>query len=996
MQAAESVDVSHPLIDLESQYVVDTWQTDQGLADDFINRVAQSPDGYLWVLTFNGLSRFNGIEFVTFDAANTPELPSSRMTEHYLDRDGRLWLRSESGSWCYWWKGQFKRMGPAQGLPDAAEHFRLDAQGNVNISPSWDGTNFFRLVGDHFVAVADHQSFRQRFGVASDNSGRCWTIESNRMCCLDPANPCETPVPHFDGRGWRLLASRDGGMWVIANHILKFREGQWLDFGSLPVATDFFTERLEDRDGNLWVGTEIGELWRVTTNGVIQRLRLPGNTSAQLGRGLMEDAEGDIWVGTGGAGLFRLKPKLFRVYGRREGLASEVVRSVTQDREGNVWLAAVDRVDWIKPTDLERVQPRGIDVKLPWEVLGGRDGSVWIGTYTDGLLHQQGSEGTWLKIPNIHPPINVVFEEERGNIDLGTPRGLYTTSNGCLVKIEGPVGISRMDVRAIAQDAKGSLYIGLENQGLLRKSGSRWDRFAAKDGLPDDHLRALWMDADDSLWIGTETGGLCRFKSGRFFNFHKGSTAAVDFDLPNTISSIIGDAHDFIWFGSNRGLFRAPRKQLNDFADGHSTSVDVVYYDRSDGMGSSQCIGDHQPACWKASDGKLWFATMKGVAVVDPKSLGQNSRPPPVVIEGIYLNDSARSLPLEQSKDVTIPAGIHRLEFRYAALSFSAPKKVRYRYRLKGFDVDWVNAGNRRSAYYTKAPPGPYRFEVIAANSDNVWSETGAFVDVRIQPLFWQTTWFRIAALLSLVGMAASAYQLRVRGLHVQRALQETFSRRLIESQENERKRMAAELHDSLGQNLLVLNNHAALALKEFQNQSKTEERLRKISQGASSCIEEVRAVARSLRPYQLDRFGLSKTLEDIGELLSTTAGLRVSTAVQNVDGLLSSESEIGVYRIAQEWLSNVIKHARATEAKLKVTCDSGWVRLILEDNGVGFDYAAVMTRAGGQRSFGLLNLRERARLLGGSAEIETAPGRGTSLIVSIPYGKATNRIDRG
>jgi signal transduction histidine kinase len=226
--------------------------------------------------------------------------------------------------------------------------------------------------------------------------------------------------------------------------------------------------------------------------------------------------------------------------------------------------------------------------------------------------------------------------------------------------------------------------------------------------------------------------------------------------------------------------------------------------------------------------------------------------------------------------------------------------------------------------------------------------------------------------------------------------LQESFSRRLIESQESERKRMAAELHDSLGQNLLVLNNHAALALKEFQNHSKTEERLRKICQGATSCIEEVRGVARSLRPYQLDRFGLSKTLEDIGELLSTTAGLRVSTEVQNVDSLLSSESEIGVYRIAQEWLSNVIKHSRATEANLKVTSDAGWVRLILEDNGVGFDYAAVMTRGGDQKSFGLVNLRERARLLGGSAEIETAAGRGTRLTVNIPYGKASDGINRG
>ena len=359
------------------------------------------------------------------------------------------------------------------------------------------------------------------------------------------------------------------------------------------------------------------------------------------------------------------------------------------------------------------------------------------------------------------------------------------------------------------------------------------------------------------------------------------------------------------------------------------------------------------------------------------------------------MDNSPRALKAGERTELTIPAGSHSLDFRYAGLSFIAPSKVRYRYRLKGFDPDWVNAGNRRNAYYTKVPPGRYRFEVIAANNDGVWNETGAFMDLRVLPLYWQTYWFQTAVILSLVAAGAWLYHLRVRRLALARVLQESFSRRLIESQENERKRMAAELHDSLGQNLLVLNNHASMALKELLNPSKTEERLRKILNGASSCIEEVRAVARSLRPYQLDRFGLSKTLEDIGELLSTAASLEVSTEVANIDGVLSSDGEIGVYRIAQEWLSNVVKHARATQARLKATADNGSVRLMLEDNGVGFDYSAVMAREGSQKSFGLLNLRERARLLGGTADIESAVGKGTRLIVNIPYAKTEHRPHR-
>jgi signal transduction histidine kinase len=333
--------------------------------------------------------------------------------------------------------------------------------------------------------------------------------------------------------------------------------------------------------------------------------------------------------------------------------------------------------------------------------------------------------------------------------------------------------------------------------------------------------------------------------------------------------------------------------------------------------------------------------------------------------------------------NVTVSSGLHRLEIHYAGLSFTAPERVRFRYRLEGFEKDWVNAGTRRAAYYTKVPPGRYRFQVLACNNDNVWNETGASIGVLVEPLFWQTAWFRVAAVLCAAGLAIALYEVRVLSLKRRQATQESFSRSLIESQENERKRMAAELHDGLGQSLLVVKNYTAMALKEPTLPEKTQKQLREISDSASASIDEVRSIARALRPYQLDRFGLTKTLEDTAETVTRAGDLEIKAEIENIDGFFSADVEISIYRIAQESLNNVVKHSRASTARLQVRKEDSAIRMTIEDNGVGFDYDAVINRS--SSGFGLANLRERVRLLGGTLKIETSPGKGTCLAVNIP-----------
>ena len=994
LASGETTPHASPIEPLQSEYMVDSWQTEQGLPDNYINAITQTPEGYLWIATFNGLARFNGVEFVVFDAANTPELPSSRIEQLHLDRQGRLWILSEYGHLSQWAEGRFKYFGREE-----LHVWCEDSAGQIWASHSWDSTNYFHFADGVFKPASSTESLVERVGRVLDIQHCGWSVRSNRLFSVQPGNPVEVVIPDYHLQGWRLAPSSDGGLWMIANRIQKFRRGNWEDFGVIPKETDQFNDYMEDRHGQLWVGTGEGELWRISTNHVFRRFNLQNSTTMELGRAIFEDAEGNIWLGNGGEGLARLKPRTFKTYDSRDGLASDVVRSVTQDRAGNIWLATVNNVDCFHTSSSGRAEGHKTGIQLPWSVYGARNGAVWIGSYAEGLFRVLGDTGTWFREPgrqnSLGPVMNVLFEDRQGQMYLGTPDGLYGVEKDCLLKHKPPAGLNSLDVRAIAENRSGELYLGANSEGLLRKTANGWKQFTTRDGLPDNHVWALYVDPEDTLWVGTFGGGLTRFKDERFFNFsERVGGSAQGPELPGIINAILEDDSGRLWLGSNQGLFRAARNELNALAEGRKASIDFTRYDRADGMGCSQCTGDMQPAAWKARDGRLWFATMKGVTVVDPHLLPFNAQPPSVLVEAVLVDDKARPVPwnapaaksIAEQDTLRIAAGAHRLEFHYAGLSFTAPEKVRFRFRLENFDKDWVNAGTRRVAYYTKVPPGAYHFQVLACNNDNVWNENGASLALLIVPHFWQTSWFQALAAACTAALAFGLLKLRLRQLEHRRVLQETFARRLIESQENERKRMASELHDSLGQSLLLVKNYAVMAQRETATPEKMREQLREISTTASASIDEVRSIARALRPYQLDRFGLTKTLEDATDMLAKSASLEIKTEIENVDRLFSPEAQISIYRVVQEWLNNVMKHSKASSARLVVRKENGLVRMRMEDDGVGFDYSAVINRSGGETGFGLANLRERVRLLGGSLKIESAPGKGTRLSVDVPY----------
>jgi signal transduction histidine kinase len=442
---------------------------------------------------------------------------------------------------------------------------------------------------------------------------------------------------------------------------------------------------------------------------------------------------------------------------------------------------------------------------------------------------------------------------------------------------------------------------------------------------------------------------------------------------------------------------------LNDFAEGRTNAITANSYGVADGMANRECNGGGEPAGWKTREGKLWFPTVKGPVVVEPGKVTTNLLPPPVAIEQVLIDKTTA----DPRGDVEIQPGKGDLEVHYTGLSFVDPEKVRFRYSLGGYDDGWVDAGTRRVAYYTNIPPGRYRFRVIASNNVGVWNEAGATFTFYLRPYFYQTWWFYALAILSLGGLGLLIYRGRMRKLRDTHAAQQAFSRRLIEaqeefsrkllaSQEQERQRIAAELHDSLGQSLLIIKNRIALAQSDIDEKETVEEQLSELSNSTTSAIEEVREIAYNLRPFQISRFGLSKTLYGIFMRINEVTDINATAEIDDIDALLTDDAQINVYRIVQECVNNIIKHSHATEALLAIKHNDGEITLLIEDNGRGFIQQENSTDNRKIGGFGLLGIAERVRMLNGSYQIDSGAGRGTSVRIRLRSSPANAVLPTG
>jgi len=973
----------------QNQYRFETWNVEQGLPYKTVSSVLQTRDGYIWAATWDGLARFDGVKFTVFNTANTQGLVTNRLGALVETNDGSLWIATEKRGLIRYQNGTFTNYTTANGLPGdwiwSLQYFQSE-----NLLSVGTPEGFARFDGDKFVKEdLSVLSSTQENQTAVDNTGVLWKRFGSELRRVDGKGVETISIPTTFSRSIFNLFYRDrsGTFWlalgdVVDGYVLRFREGE-VDVLTIKdgLPGGIINAIFEDSRGTLWFGSKGNGGLSLYQNGEFHRLTKENDGLSSNGfYSFFEDREGGVWAGTADGGLMRFSPQIITSYFEKDGLTGKSVYPLYEDNAGTVWIGS-----WYGK-GLNKYENGKFSTVLPnsnlfTSLFQDREGTLWFGCYNLIGKYKDGKQSEFMSLPQI--ATSAITQDSTGMLWFGSGDGIrYFKADSLNETNPRPSeyftlknGLPADDIKVLHFDRNGTLWVGTTG-GLAKFENQKFTPYTEKDGLSGNHVRSIYEDADGTLWIGTYDNGLTRLKDGKLT-----AIRVKDGLFDQGAFQILEDERGWLWMSCNRGIYRVNKRELNEFAEGRRSSITSVSYALKDGMIDAECNGGTSPAGFKSKrDGRLWFPTQRGVVVIDPKAVYTNQHPPLVSLEECQLD---RHL-VDYKNGVEILPDNDGLQINYTGISFNKPEQVRFKYRLEGLDEDWIDAGTRRYVYYSHLSPGNYTFKVIAANIEGVWNETGASLQITVRPPFWRTWWFISLCLIFVAGVVAFAYRTRVQRLKQAHAEQEAFSKRLLENQEQERQRIAVELHDSLGQDLLIIKNWALLGLNVNGDESKLKNQLSEISATASQAIEEVREIAYNLRPYQLDELGLTKAIETMMERVSHSTTIYFDSDVDELEGFFSKEHEINFYRIVQECINNILKHSHATEASVSIKRDQGKIQLVISDNGDGLDLEKVSTRSNGNRGFGLTGMQERARILGSKVVINSTSKQGTTVSVTL------------
>src|ERR1022692_808871 len=1015
-----------------SNFVIKTWSTSDGLPHLSVTALAQTRDGYIWVGTLAGLARFDGVSFKVFTPQNCPELPRSRIGGLFEGRDGTLFITTERGGGLVALRGgKFEQLLGSGNEEDGIVACLRERSGD-SLFVAQSGA-LWRWSGTNLTAISTNRNFYPVLprSVCQDEKGQIWMLSQveetgrllqfssgrlesvalegalagGRVCALAQDTQGHIWLGTSRGlavfRGNRfesvelpelgnhieisdLTACRDGGLWVCRTNYWqrKYKAGRWV--GPASEISDVRTSLsivCEDRWGNLCLGRYPEGLVRASQDGVVSRIDrkcgLPGTTVVCY----LADREGNEWLGLFDGGLVRLQPRHFNVLG---GTAlTTPVYSICEDHEGAIWVgSSFGGIYRFHGTNTTRYGASDLPLTDVWSLFEDSQSNLWVGTSSYGVYQlRQGHFAPMFDRIQISDRVNVIYEDHKGRVWFGYLNGLAYYENGKLTKTSMPWLSDEYEVVAIAADRRNRLWVGTKGAGLFCLNNGHFTSCTTSNGLPSNLAWSLYVDADDALWIGTANGGLSRLPpDGKLENF-----TPLDGLADNTICHISEDSQKRLWFSSPHGIFYVEKRDLESFARGETKSFSCTSYDQSDGMPSSACTCSFQPSGCTTRDGRMLFPTLNGAVVVRPDTVDANMVPPPVLIEGVLVDGQVQSpKPTVHDKVepavLTVPPGKGRLEIQYTALSFSAPEKVRFKYRMKGLDSDWVDGGTKRVADYSYLAHGRYQFQVQACNNDAVWNTQGASLNLIILPHFWQTWWFMVTSLLS--GIAAIAFTaLSVEKVKARRKLERQEQAHAVE---RERARIAREFHDDIGASLSHMIVLSELVKADKSQPREVEAHAAKIGSTAQKAVRGLGTIVWAVNPRNdtLDSLVqyVSQYAYDFFQASQIACHLDLPTEVPPIQ--LTAEVRHNLFMVTKEALNNVLKHSRASEVHLRLTVQDGVLEIQVEDNGQGFETA---TTAASRRS-GLANMRQRTQLIGALLLVESRLGKGSSIRIQMTY----------
>jgi len=1064
---------------LSTGWVRESWSIADGLPVNSISALLQSRTGYLWAATYDGLVRFDGVRFTVYNSANSPGLPSDRILSLVETRDSTLWMNTEQLYLVRFARGHFTHIDESRGLVGGVYTIYEDPAGQLFIGTD---RGLGQMEGDRFVPVAPEVIQGKVFSIVRRRDGTLWVAtETNGVFRIVGSSAERVTIAPTFGRDsaftvWedpeeRLWLGAEQRVWEIPKggvtgiptagtypgNVQRFvylpATGAVLGYGMRGVFRfdpDHRVVAVDARFHQFNLAAPLQVLGRDSAWHAINRdLVLNGRKVYTLDLGsngptgritdLLFDREGGIWLATDGMGLHRLRRSLFTAYSVPEGLAARNAYIVTRDSTDALWVGSLlqgtsrispDRRTIRNFTGAQGYPPQATAILQ--DGVGMLFATPFELQFCTWEMHCSKVAAPYFSWPGVY----ALYRTKDGRVLAGTKTQVVERRDGHWSPM--PEWPGRAAARAFAETEDGALWVGTNGAGVVRCFAGHCRAFASTEGLPGDIIRSLYVDGDGWLWIGTEGRGLARLdphhwpaEDERYVpTITRYATSDGLYDP--VVHVILEDGAGRLWMNSNRGIFWVRRDELNAFADHRISRIHSTAYTERDGLRNREGNGGFQPAGAKTRDGRLWFPTQDGIVGVDPSLVTQGRAPPPVTVE--QVTSHGRVLEADTSK-LAVRPDERDLEISYTALTFVEPGNVRFRYRLDPYDADWVDAGSRRTAFYTRVPPGHYTFQVAASQDGDRWTPAAATLELNVAPLFRETVTAKVLLGLAMALLAALVYQWRVRSLRQREAeLTALVETRTAALQRNEKQlasqnakleqlnQMRSQLFANLSHEFrtpltlilgplksLLDGRHGALS-PEARAQGglmlrNTQRLLRLINQILDLARLQAGGVTINRQPVDLVGFVRSATQAFAPLAERNGIALIFRSALQNLTLRVDPEQ---LEKMVLNLLSNAVKFTGSGGIiDVSVGQDDGAALIVVRDSGVGISAAdlphifdrfyqadTAATRRYEGTGIGLALVKELVELHGGEIGVVSTPGQGTTFTMRLPLNVAG--IDQG
>ena len=979
-----------------AQYLHDSWGMERGFPGGSVRAMAQTPDGYLWIGTDKGLIRFDGLNFRSFPKTVPGGNPIGTVQAMQVDSEGNLWVLLQSTN-ILRYRGRRFEEGH-----DQAE-FGITALGRRNtggilLSSLAYGTLIYDSGKFEVLRSTPPQSADSPGAMTTEtkdtlSSRFSWAtgVLSHRLA--EPNSPVTSMVESPDGKVWLgttdngLFLEVDGRVSAVASGILTHKiacllplensrlwigtddgilmwNGAEVTAAAVPSALQHgkILAMIRDRDSNIWVGTARG-LLRVNSSGVSPSLEQTATSEPVTA--LLEDREGNLWAG-GPRGIERFRDGTFVTYSTG-GLESESSGPVYVDGEGRTWFAPFEGgLHWLKNGEKGIVRNDGLDKDVVYSIAGGGS-DLWVGRQKGGLTRLRYRDGvistkTYTQSDGLpQNTVYAVYRSNDGSIWAATLNaGVGVLRNDHFTTYSRANGMSSDSVSAMAESPDGTMWFATPN-GLNVLSNGQWRVFPAHDGMPSDNVNCLLPDSAGTLWIGTASG----------LAFMNGGHIQLPSDAPEPLhESILGLAEDSqgrLWIATSNHILSVKRNRL---PGGEFNPADVREYGLEDGLQGTEGV-KRQPSVLADNFGRVWFSTNRGLSVINT-GRADSSVPEIVAVEGLSVDGN----PMNLQQPVRMSPGGHRVTFTYSGLSLSVPERVRFKYKLEGFDQGWSGPTAAREAVYTNLGPGSYRFRVVASNGDGVWNGVETAVPFEVAPAYWQTWWFRLCCVLVGALLVLTFYRLRVRRVTNQMRLR--YEERLAE-----RTRIAQELHDTLLQGMISASMQLHVVAEQIAPDSSAKPTLNRILSLMERVTEEGRSAVGGLRSLQNSSLDLGRAFSEIRQQFDPQNEIAFQVIAEGTPRPLHPIIRDEIYSIGREALTNAFRHAHASSMEVELEYAADGLRVLVRDNGHGFD--SEVLRFGRDGHWGLSGMHERAKRINAKLRVLSRPSAGTEVELSVP-----------